>query len=154
MAQLPRWLLGRHLTAITVTPQTQAVDGTLSNAEGASSLSGYVDYVRLENDPMLEMIQSVDRTNTHYEGTLEDFTLVLGEILTVKTAHVPVLPSMAGSYDHYLVAFTRGGQSYSVYLRRGAFRDGVTAFGKNACELTMRSVDIGGAVGNPLTFTP
>lgn len=154
MAQLPRWLLGRHLTAITVTPQTMAEDGTLSNAGGAQNLKGYIDYVRLENDPMLEMIQSVDRTVAHYEGTIEDFTIVLGEILAVKEAHVPILPSMAYSYDHFLVAFTRGGQTYSVYLRRGSFRDGVSAFGKNACELTMRSLDIGGTPGTPLTFTP
>jgi hypothetical protein len=154
VAQLPRWLLGKHLTAITVTPQTMATDGTLSGAIGAQNLKGYIDYVRLEGDPMLEMIQSVDRTIAHYEGTIEDFTIVLGEILAHKEAHVPILPSMAWDYDFYLVAFTRGGQTYSCYLRRGTFRDGVTAFGKNTCELTMRSLDIGGAVGTPAEFTP
>lgn len=151
---LPKWLLGRHLTAVTIRPQTEAADGTFSHAAAASPLSGYIDYVRFESDPTLEMIQSVDRTIAHYEITLEDFNLVLGEILTVKTAHVPVLPQMAASYNLFLIEFTRGGQTYSCYMRRGAFRDGVTAFGKNACELTVRPVDVGGGTGNPVTFTP
>jgi hypothetical protein len=70
---------------------------------------------------------------------------------------------MAASYDYYNVTFTRGAQTYSTYMKRGAFTDGVANFGKNTVGLNMRPIDVSGSSSNPgytgygganTTFTP
>lgn len=153
MAATPNYTRGRNLTTITIAACTEDTDGTITVGTDVS-LAGVIDYIRFESDPNLEMIQSVDRTIANYVTTLEDYTVVVGEILKNKAGSwVPVLPSMAADYDLFYVEFTRGGETYGFYGRRSSFRDGVQAFGKNACELTLRSVDIGTGTGTPVAFS-
>lgn len=152
---VPMWVLGKHLTAITVQPCSRAADGTLTVLTAGSggdsgmvyptSMKGYIDYVRLSTDPMHDMIQAVDRSVAHYEITLEDYMVTLGEILHQKITGGwrPLLPTINGLYDHMKVVFTRGGQSYTFFGKRGSFNDGVQAYGKNTCELTLKSIDVG-----------
>lgn len=155
----PRWLLGRHLTALSVIGMTEATTGTLG-AVTTASLSGYVDSISIMSRPVMGMIQSVDRNQAHYEVELEDYLLVLAEILTVKAAHQPVLPSMSSAYDFYTVTFTRGSQTYVNKCRRGQFVDGVTNFGKNLAVLTLHPIDDSGNLvgpgfsGSAVVFTP
>jgi len=162
MATVPGWLLGRHLTAISIVGMTESTAGVLG-AVATSSLSGYIDAVQYASRPVQEMIQSVDRVGAHYENTIEDSELQLVEILTRKGYHTPVLPTMAASYDYFTVTFTRGAQTYVSTMKRGAFTDGVANFGKNTVGLNMRPIDVSGSSSNPgytgygganTTFTP
>lgn len=157
----PRWLLGRHLTAISCQAMTEDTAGTLTTVTTAVPLGGWIDSVAFASRPIQSLIQSVDRNQAHYETEIEDFSLVLAEILTVKAAHTPVLPTMAASYDFYTVAFTRGGQTFTLRMRRGQYTDGVTNFGKNVAILAMVPVDNTGnlvgpgfATSSAVTFTP
>jgi hypothetical protein len=141
-------VLGQHLTTLDFYTGTRAADGAITWSI-ASSLLRKVDYVRVSNETMLEMITSVDAGIAHYEPTLEDFSLVVGEILARKvagvgsTAWTPILPSAAQTSSYYKVVFTRGGQTYTFIGTKRSFSDGITAFGKNAAELTMAPIDDG-----------
>lgn len=139
-------MLGKHLTALTVSTGVRGADGSFTWTSAGSLLS-YVDYIRVSNETMLEMIASVDAGVAHYEPTLEDFSLVVGEILAKKVASgatwTPILPVAAAGSSYFKVAFTRGGQSYTFQGTKRSFSDGITAYGKNACELTLAPIDDG-----------
>ncbi len=154
MASIPGWLKGRHLTAVTVIGYTEGADNILT-AAATSSLSGVVDYIRFNSDPQHEMIQSVDGTVANYEITLEDYEIVIGEILRKKITSpsvVSLLPTLMATYDRFKVSFTRGSQSYEMWATRGRFGDGVSSFGKNVAEASFRPFDTDGTTPT-VTFT-
>ena len=156
MASPPAWLKGRHLTAISVIGYVQGADLVLT-ASTTSSLSGIVDYVRFNSDPQHEMIQSVDRTQAHYELTIEDSDIVIGEILQRKASATATalaqLPSLFATHDFFSVTFTRGHQIYQMWAVRGRYGDGVSSFGKNVVEASFRPIDIDGTTPT-VVFTP
>lgn len=141
------WLKGVDLTAVSLYTGTRnASTGVVSWSGSPSSLTNVVDYVRFSDDRMLEMIASVNDVNAHYEQTLYDATVTLGEILTKGT---PILPGLASTGQYLKVMFTRGGQSYTFTGIIRSFNDGVTAYGKNACEMTLAQFNND---GTPVTY--
>lgn len=153
MAFTPNFLLGKHLTALTVAPITEAADGTIT-VQSSSSLLGYVDGVRFSSDPQLEMIQSLGRYGANYENLLEDSSISIVEILRRSQGGIfPLLPVVAASYDAAQFVLTRGGKTYTYQGRRSSFRDGVENFGKNTCELTLRPIDIGTGTGISVAYS-
>jgi len=167
---VPRWVLGRHLTAITVTPLVRDAQGTLTittlgtvlgrsaqSATAAKSLSGYVDGVRFGSRPAQDLIMPIDQTVANYEIMYDDFDLQLIEILHIKTTgsagYAPILPYLAANYEYFLVSFTRGGQTWDCYFKRGDFTDGVQGFGKNSVGLSMRPFTMIDSTAT-VTFTP
>lgn len=153
MSFTPNFLLGKHLTALSVAGITEAADGTITVLSG-TSLLGYVDGCRFSSDPQLEMIQSLGRIGANYENLLEDSSMTIVEILRRTQGGVfPVLPQVAVTYDAAQFTLTRGGKTYTYLGRRSSFRDGVENFGKNTCELTLRPIDIGTGNGLPVSYT-
>lgn len=143
---MPLWLLGKHLTAVTITPCTEdATTGAVSEGS-ANTLTGQIDFVRLAIDPVTDTIMPVNATRVHTEILLNSDGLVLGEILTRKNGVIsePILPALAYAYDILKVVFTRGGKTWTYYGRRGPFSDGVSSPGKNICELTLLPIDVSG----------
>jgi hypothetical protein len=143
------WLLGKDLSALNVYSGTRASDGTMTWSS-ASSLLNRVDYVRISDDRALDMIASVDAIFAHYEKTIMDFTLTVGEILTKGATNI--LPGMAAGTDYVKVVFTRGSQTYTFLGIIQSFQDGVTAMGKNAVELTLKPIDLG-STSTPLVLS-
>jgi hypothetical protein len=157
----PNWLLGRDLLGLDVYGGSRDASGTITWDGSPASLLGRVDYVRVSDDRMLEMIQSVDGDYAHYEKVLMDFSLVVGEILKRTSGTSPavatILPDLAQSTDIVKVVFKRGSAdttgNYEQYTFLGvirSFSDGVTAFGKNACELTLAPIADGSTA--PLVY--
>lgn len=155
MAATPNWLLGKHLLSLDVYSGTRDTAGTITWATVSSSLLKRVDYVRVSDERMLEMIQSVDGIYAHYEKTLMDFSCTIGEILKRKAGSiVNILPALSQSTDLVKVVFTRGSagttETYTFLGTIRGFQDGVSAFGKNAAELTLAPIDDG--TNSPLTY--
>lgn len=168
--QVPFWLLGQGLTAITVTPLVSDAQGTLTttnvgttagfssgSATAAKSLSGRIDGVNIVINPYREMIMSLDGTMANYELIYDDFDLQLVEILSKKTTgtggYAPILPYMAATFARFLIGFTRGGQPWSCYGIRGRLTDGVQNYGKNSCGLQFSPFTMVDGTAT-LTFTP
>lgn len=168
---VPSWVLGRHLTVMTYTPLSKDSNGTLSittvgttaaglssqNATAAKSLKGYIDGVRFINTPAMDMIMSIDTTVANYEILYDDYELQLIEILhqkvTGSAGYTPILPYMAAAFEFGKIDFTRGGQAWSVYMKRGQYTDGVQGFGKNSVGLNMRPFVMTDSTST-VTFTP
>lgn len=136
-----KFLLGKHLTAITVAGGTET-GGTITWTT-AVSLAGIGDYVRVSDDRMLDMITAVDATFAHYEKTLNDSSLSVGEILRNGTRSV--LEELSATYDFVKVVFTRGGTTWTYKGRIATYGDGVASQGKNTGEMSLKPIDDGGA---------
>jgi len=134
-----RWLLGKHLTAITVATGSDS-GGTITWAT-AVSLANKGDYVSISDDRMLEMIAAVDATQTHYEKTLNDSSLSVGEIRINGTRSV--LEAATAIADLIKVVFTMGGTTYTFLGTVEHFGDGVRSYGKNTAELNLKPIDYG-----------
>lgn len=150
MAYNPRnWTLGRDLTALTVYSGAKNATTGVMTWTSAGSLLNQVDYVRISDNRMLDMIASIDAIFAHYEKTLNDSSLVVGEILQ-KVAD-PILPAVANASDYMKVVFTRAGKTYTYLGIIESFSDGITALGKNAVEITLKPIDLGSS-SQPITY--
>ena len=142
------WLLGKHLTQLTVYTGSRGTDGTISWT-AATLLSGVmlgqVDYIRVSDQRMLDMIASVDDVYAHYELTLLDSSLVVGEILQKKAAEGSILAAVAQAATYVKVVFVRGNGTYTYLGIIQGFNDGVTSAGKNVAEMTLKPINAGSA---------
>lgn len=147
------WVLGRDLTALTVFTGARAATGVITWT-AATLLSGIMlgqaDYIRVSDERLLEMICSVDDQYAHYEVTLQDSSLVVGEILSKKTGGGSILAAVAQAAQFVKVVFIRGLGTYTYEGTIQGFNDGVVAFGKNTAEMTLKPINAGNA---PLIFS-
>ena len=154
MATIPTWLLGRHLTAVVVTPQTEGTGGVLTAVTASSAvLTTCVDAIRLALNPVVSNVNAVNDTRANNVIEEDDASLVVTEILKKNdTSATPtnLLAVQALAYDYFNLTFTRGGRTWGGYFCRGAYSDGVTAKGKNVAEMTFHQVNVGTA---SLTYT-
>lgn len=145
MAGTSPWLLGRHLTAVTVKGLTRAADGTFSVAV-TKTLTAYMTENDFQSDPTHEDIGPVNITGANNVITTDDSTLNMA-VLLVANGENP-LATLFAAYDYFLCEWTRGGQAYAYYGTRGTFGDTVNSRGANYQRSSFRRVDIGSA--NPV----
>ena len=125
MSNIPTWLVGTAVTAISITPLTVGSDGALT-AGTLASLTGHLDEINLEQLNDLENIVPMDvRLNNEVitgSGTL----LTLVEILAISGGNI--LAGIGNSVDYVSASFSRGGKAftgtfvvkgYSEGIRRG-----------------------------------
>src|SRR5690242_7266054 len=130
------WLLGKHLKSVSIFTGSVAADtgvvtwssSAIKLADAGATVQSVVDYIRISDDRMLEMICAVDAIYSHYEVTLLDFTLTIGEILSKGAGGK--LASTAQGTQLLKVVFSRGTttvQTYTFYGTIRSFNDGVQA---------------------------
>lgn len=141
MAGIPSWLLGRHVTTITVTGVLADNFGNLTLST-VGSLTGQLASVKIRSTPTKENISSVDSAIAHNVITEENSSLELEEILRLQGAQ-QVLPFMAANFTYLKVVFSRAGNTYTYWGSRGEFEDGIESKGKNTCRLNLDQIDIG-----------
>ena len=142
MAAVPVWLLGRHLTAVTLTQQSVAADGTLTPGTGSAikTLTALCNRVKLRSNPMLEDVGPVNKTKANNVILQDDFTLEI-EVLLKSSGENPLAAAVTAS-DYFVCVFTRGGQTWTQTVVRGEFDDGVENQGKNTSTLVLHCADI------------
>lgn len=141
MAAIPSWLLGRHVTTITVTGVLADNFGNLTLST-TGSLTGQLASVKIRSTPTKENISSVDSAIAHNVITEENSSLELEEILRLQGSQ-QVLPFMATYFSYMRVVFSRAGNTYTYWGSRGEFEDGIESKGKNTCRLSLDQIDIG-----------
>lgn len=147
MAALPKFLLGRHLTAITITPQTQADDGTLADTTPVQTVTGTCRSVELSIDNQLEDIRPVNTTLANNVVVATDSTITVRQLIlktyasTTQMAIAASTPALASIPQK--VAFTRGGKSWSVVGNIQSYNEGVNSQGANEATMVIRLIDDG-----------
>lgn len=138
---VPTWLLGRHLTAVSLTPQTVSGAGVLT-AGTAKTLTAFINRCKLRSTPLLENVGPVNKTRANNVILEDDFTLEI-EVLLSYNGENP-LATLVTTADYFTGAFTRGGQAWTCTVIRGEFDDGVENQGKNTSSITLHCADNGG----------
>lgn len=146
MATIPQWLLGRHLTAVVLTPMTVAVDGTLT-AQTPQNITFYTQSIELESEVLGEDIRPVNSPIANFVGHTEDSTLTLEILLHQAGAGTPSNPvaSVMATHNVFEISFTRGGSTWAGTFARQSLRDGVRSRGRNVSVAVFRQVDAGDA---------
>ena len=140
MTAIPVWLTsGNGPFACTLTPQSVASDGTLSDGT-LVTLTGSLDDVQFNSSPQLEDISPMSTSRANMVRIKESNSMTLVEIL--KSNGVNLLPAAATSADVFKVVLTRGPQAYTFFGRRGAFTDHPVN-GKSTASLTLEMIDPG-----------
>jgi hypothetical protein len=154
MAAVPNWLIGKHVTAITVAGVTAATDGTLTitaaSAGNPQSLAGYIDGIDFTIQNTTENIQSIDQRRANYVITESETSFTLTEILkTNDSAGAPknILAPIGMLYDYALVTLTRGGRTWSFMSVVGSYSESINK-GKSTGKIELKMVDPG--TSNPI----
>jgi hypothetical protein len=154
MATIPDWLLGRHLTAVTITPQTEGAGGVLTAVTASSAvLTTTIDSIRLAQNPVTSNISAVNNQRANNVIEEDDGSLVVTQILRKgDTSATPtnLLGVLAMGWDYFSATFTRGGRTWTGIYVRGPYTDGVASKGKNVAEMTFLQADAGTST---LTYT-
>jgi len=151
---IPLWVLGKHLTALSITPLTEDADGNLAYAAGAQSVLDTATSVRLLSNPMTENISAVARPKANHVILEDDTSIAMTTHLTRRrygsNTKTNVLPWFVANYDHCEITFTRGPDTWTGRFVRGQFSDGIIGKGANPTELMLLQVD---DAANPLGYT-
>lgn len=147
MATIPQWLLGRHLVAITITPQTITAAGVLGDGT-ASALVAVADSVSLSLVPAHEEINPVNSVRANNVITHDDGSVQVGIIEVHDGSDPDPLEALVVAGDVFKVVFTKGTKSGSVktwtgYFTRGNCSFGIQGRGKQIASLELLQVDAG-----------
>lgn len=139
MPQIPSWLLGRHVTAISVTGATADALGNLSQGT-QKSLQTSLQGVRLSVQRRRDEISAVTspRANNVYADI--DSSVILTEIL--KRSGENILVAIARDYDYVYITFSRN-QTWAGYFLVGDYEEAVDNKGRNVGTLSVFQVDDG-----------
>lgn len=150
MATIPPWLKGRHLSVVTITPQTRDVTGLLADGTAKASVARCVR-VGITSDPQTDEISAVTSSVANNEITAENNTVEAEFLLSndaASTLGVNNLSDVVTS-DIFKFVWTRGtgtgSKTWTFYGTRGQFREFVDSKGRNVTSLNLLQVDIGSA---------
>lgn len=151
MPQVPTWLLGKHVTALTAAGVTLDANGNTTTSSSSSSnpqsISGRIDGIELTQSNTTENIQSIDRRPANYVITESETSMTLTEILrsndSVSTP-TNVLAHLGNTFDYALINLTRGGLTFGFYCVIGSYSETINK-GKSTGKLEVKMIDDGAA---------
>jgi len=141
MPAVPNWCLGRHLTAVTLTPQAVDTSGNLT-AGTARTITGQAKSIKIKPITKHEDIRPVNSVRANHVITGYDTTVEI-ELIIAQGATGNALTEIWTTYDYVNVSFTRGGKTWAGYFVIGELEDGIAEQGKNVATLALHQVDIG-----------
>jgi len=146
VATLPLWAIGKHITAFTLTPQSQNTStGVLSDTTPVATMYGHMQECEVESRNTLENISAMDRpveNNVIIErGTVYRITEL------EKSAGTNLLAQAGYGADVFKLVLTRGAQSWTGYAVAGNYRMSAVK-ARVTGTFQLEPVDIGAA--NPV----
>jgi hypothetical protein len=133
MSNIPTWLVGTAVTAISITPLTVGSDGSLS-AGSLASLTGHLDEINLEQVNDLENIVPMDERLNNEVITGSGTLLTLVEILAHSGGNI--LAGIVNAYDYVQASFSRGGKAYTGTFVVKGYSEGIRR-GKSVGKLSL-----------------
>jgi hypothetical protein len=154
---VPPWLLGRHVTTVTLVGMAIDIYGVLTDSD-SEALVGQLDEITLTSTPQTENIQAMDIRIANYVILEDDFTLTLSEILKRVNANILYKLQSLG-YDYFHAIITRGTDTWDFYGLRGEYAEQLVK-GKATGRMTFHCIypgDFNPALfrgGTPPAYTP
>lgn len=149
MSQLPIFLIGRNVSAVTLTLLAVAADGTLSDST-AYTLTGVIDEVEYNGQTSLESIPHLTSARDHMVAVQTDDSITLVEVLQAASSSAYNLLATAffSASDYARVAITRGSGSWTFTALMESYEETLQR-GKTVGRLVLRQTDLGNATANP-----
>jgi hypothetical protein len=122
MSNIPTWLVGTAVTAISITPLTVGSDGSLT-AGTLASLTGHLDEINLEQLNDLENIVPMDERLNNDVITGSGTLLTLVEILASSGGNI--LAGIGNSVDYVTASFSRGGKAFTGTFVVKGYTEGI-----------------------------
>lgn len=141
MAMTP-YLLGEHLTAVTITPLTIAANGAITPG-AASNIHAYIGSI----DPTLEI--GVEDIRPVWQTQRNEVPLDSGDSVRIgvlqRSDDANILQSLARSTTskRFIVAWSQGTEDFSMYLTLRSVRGGIQNRGANMLEADFGPMDPG-----------
>jgi|CXWL01.1.fsa_nt_gi hypothetical protein len=148
MATIPAWLLGKHLTSVVLTGQTNTA-GNLADST-VKTLTTVIDNIRLSLTPGTEEISAVNTVIDNMVIISDNYGLSLSVIEVNNASDPDPLAALVVAFDYIKVVFTRGTvvgsiETWSAIFTRGALETGITGKGKQVASLELLSAQVSSA---------
>lgn len=152
MATIPQFLIGKHITAVVVTPQTvSGTTGALSDTTPIQTFSTVFSEISIRSENDLEDISASDQRRKNMVPTASSTRITITELLQGSRADGnPVNGGAAsgyGSSDYHKFTLTRSGKTYTFYAVMASYEERTNGKGKITGELVLDMIDPG--VANP-----
>lgn len=141
-----KFLRGRDLTAVTITPETES-GGTLTDGTPVS-LSGHCRSVRLSYQKNTENIMSVEDTHENHVPIYDGFTVTVTELVLLAGS---ALPADVMTYDYYKIQWTQGANLVTAWGVCTGFDMGVDGQGSQTITATFSAINNTGSASLTLT---
>lgn len=112
MSVVPPWLVGRNVTAISITGETAGSDGTLTPGS-TITLTGHLDEITLDQVNDTENIVPLDVRQNNEVITGSGTSMSIVEILSAYGTTGNLLATVAESLDLAVFTYTRGGKAFT-----------------------------------------
>lgn len=140
---VPVWLSGKDLTYVRVDVANRDFTGAWTTAAQTLMLTNTLEGIRLEEYLETQDIRPVNRRVINHVITGDAMGATLTEIMKTDVNFWNILPHVATLGDYFYLLFARGLEWWELYGLRGAYREGITDYGKNTIELPMLPIDVG-----------
>lgn len=131
MAAIPNWLVGRHVTTLTLTPLSVDTGGNITEVTAsACAFYGVLNEVNFESRVVTENISPMDSMQENNVVIEYGSTLRLGEIMKRTGSNLGAFLAFNYMYVKYVLA--RGAQSYTGYGVIGNYSEDLTKQRGNA----------------------
>lgn len=150
MATIPKFLVGRHWTAVVITPVTVGTDGTLTDVTASAvTLTTLADSLAQSLRGTNEEISATNATRENYEHIIDGHYETFTHLLRNDASDPDPVQTLIASYDVFKFAYTygTGGSAKSVtgYGRRADYQMGIQGKGRQLATLVLDPVDAGTA---------
>lgn len=143
MVSIPVWLVGKHVTAVTLTPQSVASDGTITDTTPVATMVGHVDEVTISMRSENEEISPMNTTRLNHVQLKVGTTITIHEILKSNGTNY-LATAATGATAVFKVLVTRGGQGFTFYGLLESYEEGLRR-GKSTGSMTLAMLDISAA---------
>ncbi len=145
---IPNYLLGKHLTAVSITPASSvATNGTITWGTAVNFVTT-IDNISVNADSQKAMIKPSNSTRRHNVVINDGFSVTLSALrLNNATSSNPGLDLIKAS-DYFRVLFTQGTaagsiNAYELHCSRTALSFGQDGEGEQMLSLSLDNVDTG-----------
>lgn len=142
MAAIPPWMLGKHLTAVAITPLTLQANGTLL-AGSTQDIHAFIQEIGHEQQIEEEDVRPVWSLRINMVDTGVGNPVDIVALKRSDSANV-LAALLAAGETYFQVVWTEAGEQYSVIGKRGGGQfGGIRNRGGNAISLRLSPVDAG-----------
>lgn len=148
MPTIKPWLLGRHHTTMTITGQTVAAGGALTDSATIAAVIAVADSIESILDRDMDEISAATAVRKHNVPVVDGHSLNVSIIEVNDLTDPDPLHALTESFDFVKVVWVRGTQTGSIltttaYYAWQTHRVGMAGKGQQIASMSLVAIDTG-----------